>query len=293
MVTVNPHGAAAHRTVLEVVRLSTGYLEERRSESARLDSELLVAHALGLRRIDLYLQYDRPLGDGELDSVRELLRRRGRGEPVAYLTGVREFYGRGFLVNPSVLIPRPETETLVGRAIRAAGGVTAELRIADLGTGSGCIACTLAAELPRVTVIASDVSREALAVAAANADALGVADRVLFVEGEWADGIVPEVDMVVGNPPYVTAAELETLPLDVTHEPRLALAGGADGLDAYRAIFPAVADRCPTASWVGVEIDSRRAGAVGDLARATWPYAEIAVTPDLSGRPRVLEVQPA
>ncbi len=292
MVTANPQGAAP-RTVLEVVRLSTGYLEERGSGSPRLDAELLVAHALGLRRIDLYLQYDRPLGDRELDVVRELLRRRGRGEPVAYLTGVREFYGRSFIVNRSVLVPRPETETLVERAIRAAGGIKAGVRIADLGTGSGCIACTLAAELPRVEVIASDTSREALAVAAANADALGVAGRVLFVEGGWAEGVVGEVDLVVSNPPYVTTAELDGLGADLGHEPRGALDGGADGLDAYRAIFPAVADRCPTAAWVGVEIDSRRAAAVGELARLTWPYAEIKVAPDLGGRPRVLEVTPS
>lgn len=293
MVTANPEGAAAPRTVLEVVRLSTGYLRERGSGSGRLDAELLVAHALGLRRIDLYLQYDRPLGDGELDAVRELLRRRGRGEPVAYLTGVREFYGRSFMVSPSVLVPRPETEALVERAIRAAGGERAELRIADLGTGSGCIACTLAAELPRVTVIASDTSRDALSVAARNAEVLGVAERVLFVEGGWAEGIVGEVDLVVSNPPYVTSAELDALGADVAHEPRVALDGGPDGLDAYRAIFPAVADRCPTAAWVGLEVDSRRAGAVRELARITWPYAEIGVSADLSGRPRVLEVRPA
>jgi release factor glutamine methyltransferase len=293
MMTARPEGPAAPRTVLEVVRLSTGYLQERGSESARLDSELLVAHALGLRRIDLYLQYDRPLGDRELDAVRELLRRRGRGEPVAYLVGAREFYGRSFIVNPSVLVPRPETESLVERAIRAAGGTRSALRIADLGTGSGCIACTLAAELPGVEVIASDTSREALAVAAANADALGVAGRVLFVEGGWGEGIVGEVDIVVSNPPYVTTTDLDSLPADLSHEPRLALDGGADGLDAYRAIFSAVADRSPAAAWIGLEIDSRRADAVRDLARTTWPYAEIAVSPDLSGRPRVLEVRPA
>ena len=292
MASPPPQGPGAARTVLEVVRLSTGYLSDRGSESARLDAELLIGHALRLQRIDLYLQYDRPLDDAELDSVRELLRRRGRGEPVAYLTGRREFFGRSFRVSPAVLIPRPETETLVERALREAGGREAELSIADLGTGSGCVACTLAAELPQATVIASDASREALAVAAENVEALGVTSRVLLVEGGWADGLVGEVDLVVSNPPYVTSTEMETLSRDVGFEPRLALDGGPDGLDAYRSIFSAVAERCPHARWVGVEVDSRQVIAITDLAASAWPGAALKVVTDLAGRPRVVEIRP-
>lgn len=292
MASPTPQGPGPARTVLEVVRLSTGYLEDRGSESARLDAELLIGHALALQRIDLYLQYDRPLEDAELDSVRELLRRRGRGEPVAYLTGRREFYGRSFRVSPAVLIPRPETETLVQLALRAAEGPEAGLRIADLGTGSGCVACTLAAELPGATIIASDLSREALAVAVENAEALGVASRVLLVEGDWADGLVGEVDLVVSNPPYVTSADMELLPRDLGYEPRLALDGGPDGLDAYRSIFAAVAESCPKVRWVGVEIDSRQVVAVTDLAGSSWPGASLTVVTDLAGRPRVVEVRP-
>jgi release factor glutamine methyltransferase len=277
--------------VLDVVRLSTAYLAEHGSDSARLDAELLVAHALGVGRLDVYLQFDRPLDDAELAGIRELLRRRGSGEPIAHITGRREFYGRSFLVTPAVLIPRPETETLADRAIGAArerGGV---LRIADLGTGSGCLACTLAAELPGATVIASDVSPAALAVAAANAAALGVAERVLFVEGGWADGLVADLDLVVSNPPYVTTAEMDELPRDVGFEPRLALDGGPDGLDAYRALLPAVAEHAPGAWWVGLEVDSRRADPVTDLARALWPSASIRLVADLAGRPRVVEIR--
>lgn len=290
MVSTPPRGSSGARTVLEVVRLSTAYLQDRGSESARLDSELLVAHALGLRRIDVYLQYDRPLSDPELDTVRDLLRRRGRGEPVAYLTGAREFYGRTLRVTPDVLVPRPETEVLVQRALNAVGGRGSTLRIADLGTGSGCVACTLAAELPRASVIGSDLSRAALRVAAANAEALGVADRVLLIEGGWAEGLVEGVDLVVSNPPYVTSEEMEALPRDVTFEPGIALNGGADGLDAYRDIFAAVAERAPGVRWVGVEVDGRRAVAVTELARGTWPAATITITPDLAGQPRVVEV---
>ena len=283
-----PDGA---RTVLEVVRLSTTYLSEHGSDSARLDAELLVAHALGIERLGVYLQYDRPLADHDLAIIRALLRQRGRGEPIAHLTGRREFYGRNFRVTPAVLIPRPETETLVERALAVAREQSGELRIADLGTGSGCLACTLAAELPGATVIASDLSAAALAVAAENAEALGVAGRVLFVEGGWAEGLVAGLDLVVSNPPYITSAEMEELPRDVTFEPRLALEGGADGLDAYRDLLPAVAERAPGVRWVGLEVDSRRADAVAELSRGIWPEAAIVIVNDLARRPRVVEIR--
>jgi release factor glutamine methyltransferase len=250
-----------------------------------------MAHALEIERLGVYLQYDRPLADDELDTVRTLLRRRGRGEPIAHLTGRREFYGRSFRVSPAVLIPRPETETLVERALKVAREQGGELRIADLGTGSGCLACTLAAELPGATVIASDLSAAALTVAAENAEALGVAGRVLFVEGGWTEGLVADLDLVVSNPPYVTSAEIEELPRDVTFEPRLALDGGPDGLDAYRDLLPAVALRAPRVSWVGLEVDSRRADAVAEISRRVWPEAAIVIVDDLTRRPRVVEIR--
>ena len=291
MASTSPGGPDGARTVPDVVRLSTTYLSEHGSDSARLDSELLMAHALGIERLGVYLQYDRPLDDHELDTIRTLLRRRGRGEPIAHLTGRREFYGRSFRVTPAVLIPRPETETLVERALKVAREQGGELRIADLGTGSGCLACTLAAELPGATVIASDLSAAALAVAAENAEALGVAGRVLFVEGSWTEGLVADLDLVVSNPPYITSAEMEELPRDVTFEPRLALDGGADGLDAYRDLLPAVAERAPGGCWGGLEGDSRRADAVAELSRGIWPEAAIVIVDDLSRRPRVVEIR--
>jgi release factor glutamine methyltransferase len=291
MASTSPGGPDGARTVLDVVRLSTTYLSEHGSDSARLDSELLVAHALGIERLGVYLQYDRPLADHDLDTIRTMLRRRGRGEPIAHLTGRREFYGRSFRVTPAVLIPRPETETLVERALKVAREQGGEVRIADLGTGSGCLACTLAAELPGATVIASDLSAAALAVAAENAEALGVAGRVLFVEGGWTEGLVADLDLVVSNPPYVTSAEMDELPRDVACEPRLALDGGADGLDAYRDLLPAVAERAPGVCWVGLEVDSRRADAVAELSRGIWPAAAIVIVDDLSHRPRVVEIR--
>ena len=232
-----PEVASTPPTLIDVVRLSTTYLGDHGSTSARLDSELLCAQALGLRRIDLYLQFDRPLDEHELSAIRELVRRRGKGEPVAYITGTREFYGRPFAVTRDVLVPRPDTETLVQRAVaflRARTG--AELRVADLGTGSGCIAITLAAEVPGMSVTATDVSAAALDVARANAERLEVPGT--FVESSWADALDGTFDLVVSNPPYVTTAELDAVDRDVRDfEPHGALLGGEDGLDAYRALL--------------------------------------------------------
>src|SRR5438132_5400655 len=165
-----PEARAASRTLLDVVRLSTTYLGEHGSSSPRLDAELIAAHALGVRRLDVYLQFDRVLAGGELEPLRELIRRRGAGEPVAYIIGEREFYSRTFSVSPEVLIPRPETETLVECALRRMQQADSpSLHVADLGTGSGCIAVTLAAERAGARLVATDVSAAALELAARNA----------------------------------------------------------------------------------------------------------------------------
>ncbi|MGA8415333.1 MAG: peptide chain release factor N(5)-glutamine methyltransferase [Candidatus Dormiibacterota bacterium] len=285
-----PEVATAPPTLIDVLRLSTTYLGDHGSSSARLDSELLCAQALGLRRLDLYLQFDRPLDAEELTSIRELVRRRGRGEPVAYITGTREFYGRPFTVTPDVLVPRPDTETLVERAttfLRARPG--AELRVADLGTGSGCIAITVAAEIPGMQVVATDVSPAALEVARANAAELGV--DVSFMECSWADGLDGRFDLIVSNPPYVTTEELEAVDRDVRDfEPRGALLGGDDGLDAYRALLTSVRDNVTTARLM-LEVDPRHAQGVAALVSATLAGAVTSEVPDLTGRTRVLDVE--
>lgn len=282
---------------MEVVRLSTGYLKAHGSGSPRLDADLLAASALGIRRLDLYLQFDRPLDGAQLSAIRELVRRRGEGEPVAYITGEREFYGRRFSVSTAVLIPRPETETLVDLALKRIRAVSQDgstPRIADLGTGSGCVALTLAAEIPAATVVATDISEAALAVADANAHRLDVAGRVELVAGSWADPLRGrEFDVVVSNPPYIPSAELAGLAGDVRdHEPALALDGGADGLDAYRALLASLAAVLAPAGWAAVEIDIRAAASVSTLARdALGSGLRILGHDDLSGRPRVLSFE--
>lgn len=275
---------AAVPTLIDVVRLSTSFLAQRGSDTARLDAELLTAHSLGLRRLDLYLQHDRPLREEELEPVRALLRRRAQGEPVAYLIGEREFYGRAFTVTPAVLIPRPDTETLVEAALRHGAR-----RIADIGTGSGCIAVTMAAELPDAHVVATDVSPEALDVARGNAARHGVDDRIEFVQGAWTQPLrdMAPFDMLLSNPPYVTEAELAELAVDVrNYEPHGALVAGEDGMEAYRAILR---DAPPNPRYVAFEVDPRRAVQVASLVAEKWPHATTRCIKDLTDRDRVVE----
>lgn len=227
--------AAAPRTVAEMLALARPFLANKGIEKPRLEAELLVAHALGLSRLDLYLALDRPIAAGELEAARALLVRRSKGEPTAYLTGQREFYGRRFAVSPACLIPRPETELIVDLA-RAALAGRSGVRVADLGTGSGCLAITLALELDSADVVASDVSPQALELARANAQRL--AARVEFHEG---DGLAPLAEarpagyaLLVSNPPYVDPAERAALPREVgEHEPALALFAPAGQPDAW------------------------------------------------------------
>jgi release factor glutamine methyltransferase len=283
---------------MEVVRLSTGYLQSHGSGSPRLDAELLAATALGLRRLDLYLQFDRPLEEAQLGAIRALVRRRGEGEPVAYLTGEREFHGRAFIVTADVLIPRPETETLVEVTLARARSISADgagLLIADVATGSGCIAVTLAAELPGARVVATDISAAALSVAGRNATRLGVVERVELRQGSWAEPLAGDsFDIVVANPPYVRTGEIATLARDVRdHEPAGALDGGDDGLDAYRALLPALPPVLGDGGWVAVEIDIHAAASVAELGLASLGRVSSSEHADLTGRPRVVSFDTA
>ncbi|MDQ6918845.1 MAG: peptide chain release factor N(5)-glutamine methyltransferase [Candidatus Dormibacteraeota bacterium] len=226
-------------TLLEVLKRATGYLETHGSASPRLDAEVLLAHVLGLRRLDLYLQFDRPLDEAQLAPYRELTARRGQGQPVAYLTGHREFMALDFTVTPAVLVPNPDTEVLVQRAVdwgRLRGG--GPLRFADVGTGSGCIAIAVAHYLPEATVDATDSSEGALKVAAANAERLGVADRVRFLCGDLAEPLAERYDALLANLPYVV--EGAVLPAEVTAQPGIALFGGSALVNRLLQAAPAL-----------------------------------------------------
>jgi len=278
----------AQRSVLEVLRLSAAYLSDHGSDSARLDAEMLMAHALAIRRLDVYLQFDRPLDAEKLGLVRELVRRRGRGEPIAYIIGTREFFSRTFMVTPDVLIPRPETETLVEAVLDRARTNPAP-RIADFGTGSGCIGVTLAAEIPGAHIVAVDASEEALVVARHNALLHEVGERVAFAHGDWATAVDGRFDVAVSNPPYVTSAELAALERNVRDfEPAHALHGGGDGLDAYRALLATLPEHVGPGALIALEVDPRRAQAVAALVKARLLAVDVEVVDDLARRPRVV-----
>jgi release factor glutamine methyltransferase len=285
-----PEVASAAPILIDVLRLSTTYLGEHGSSSARLDSELLCAQALGIRRLDLYLQFDRPLDEHELSAIRELIRRRGKGEPVAYITGTREFYGRPFTVTSDVLIPRPDTETIVERALLALRAVDGRpARVADLGTGSGCIAITLAAEVPDTDVVATDISAAALEVARANAERLDV--NAAFIACSWADALDGHFDLIVSNPPYVTTSELAGVDRDVRDfEPHGALLGGVDGLDAYRALLASLRAHVTTSRLL-LEVDPRRSADVSAMVEATLPGMRVSTVADLTGRTRAIDAE--
>ena len=227
-------------TLLRMLQWTTEYFRSKGAESPRLEAELLLAHTLGVSRISLYVQYERPMEPGERERYRAVVRRRGRGEPVAYILGKREFWSLEFEVGPGVLVPRPDTETLVSRALELAREMRptdeSALRIAEVGTGSGCIGVALASELPDAIVWAGDIAPEPLRVAPLNAERAGVGQRMHVLESNgllplWeASGSMP-FDLIVSNPPYLRDDEFPGLMRDVRDfEPRHALTAGPDGL---------------------------------------------------------------
>lgn len=229
-------------TVLETIQRSTEFLAGKGIESARLQSELLVGHALGLGRMQLYLQFERPLAPGEIERIRDYVRRRGRREPVQYILGEVEFMGLRLKSDRRALIPRPETELLVETAVSILGGAPA--RALDLGTGSGAIALALAAAWSATEVTAVDSSREALDLARENAAATGLSGRVSFLLSDWFQALPAGVryNLILANPPYLSADEVAAAPPEVReHEPASALGsvcGGRAHLDLILAAAP-------------------------------------------------------
>lgn len=269
-------------TPLQLVGWTARYFGEHGIASARLDAELLLAHVLGVRRIDLYLDFERPVSEGERERFRERVRARAQKRiPVAYLTGVREFWSRPFQVTPEVLVPRPETETLV-----RAGLDLAPRRVLEVGVGSGAVIGALAVELPELRAVGTERSRAALAVARSNLEALDVADRVALVCADVMRGIGGRFDLLISNPPYLTRAELESVPPEVQHEPRQALDGGEDGLDFVRQLAEQAAHRVPDGH-AAIEVGAGQAAAASEILRAAGAR-ETAVHRDLAGVERVV-----
>lgn len=283
-------------TVSALLRTTRDLLAQRGLESPRLDGELLLGHVLGLSRTQLYMYGDREVDTEQRDAFRELVRRRLRGEPIAYLLGRRGFWNLELRVDPRVLIPRPETEHVVEQVLAyTAGRKYAPWKIVDVGTGSGALALALASELPNATVVAIDASADALAVAAQNAELLGLRDRVKLVRGDLLEPIVragARVHIVVSNPPYVgedDGAELEAGVRD--HEPHMALFAGRDGLALIKRLLPQTAAVLEPGGLFVCEHGTAQGEAVRALAAPH--FASVRTERDLAGHDRLLRAQAA
>jgi release factor glutamine methyltransferase len=272
-------------TVGEVVRRSTAYLADRGVDTPRLDAELLLGNALGLSRLELYLEHDRPLEPSELDACREAVARRGRREPAAYILGEWGFRRLTLKVDRRALVPRPETEVVVDVCLELLTSAP-NPRVLDLGTGSGAIALAIADEHPGAAVTALDVSPDALELASENAGRTGLAGRVSFVHGDFAQHL-PDgpFDLIVSNPPYVAQGELAAADAEVRDwEPREALLGG---LAEARAIASAALGVLQPGGALVLEAAEQRAEATAEALRKIG-YQDVTVVDDLAGRPRVV-----
>jgi release factor glutamine methyltransferase len=277
-------------TIREVLDWTTQDFAGRGIDSPRLDAELLVAKALDMDRVGLYLDLNRPLMDQERSAIRPLVARRREREPVAYILGHRDFYGRRFEVSPDVLIPRPDTETLVEHALECIPEDTA-CRVLDVGTGSGAIAVTIAAERPLSLLTATDISDAALAVASRNAERHEVHSRIRFERADLLSG-AEQYDVIVSNPPYITQSEMASLQAEVReHEPVIALEAGEDGLDVVRALLAAAEPATATGAQLLIEVGAGQAASVVDFAAEHAAWQSVAVYPDLNRIERVVHLR--
>ena len=278
-------------STLDFLNRARAYLERHEADSPRLDAEVLLAQVLDCTRLDLYVRYDRPLCTEEVECYRTLIQDRGRGVPVAYLTGRREFYSLDFAVSPRVLIPRPETEHLVEAAL----GVLApdqEALVMDVGTGSGCVGIAVARNRPRIEVIATDVSGEALETAAHNARRLHVEERFFPVQADILEAFQladrgRSIQVLLSNPPYIPADDMESLPRDVRdHEPRSALCPGETGTEFHEALLAGAVRVLGPGGALYMEVGLGQEGRVAAAVQEALGNVEI--LKDLAGISRIV-----
>ena len=266
-------------TIRALLAWTTDFLKSKGNDEAKREAELLLAHVLGCKRVDLFVRFEEQPTDADRAKFRELIQRRVAGWPVAYLVGVRDFYLLSFEVEPAVLIPRPDTEALVLEALRRLKPLAAPA-VLDVGTGSGCIAVSLAHQKKDARVTATDISPDALAVARRNAGKNGVAERITFLQGDLFAPLAPgsTFDLVASNPPYIAQSEFASLAPDVReHEPRVALDGGPDGLAFYRRIAAGVSPFLKPGGSLLLEVGYTQADAVRGLL-AERPELELGAT---------------
>lgn len=292
---------AAPWTVKRLLEWTSGYFNARGLDAPRLSAELLLSHVLGVPRIRLYTDFDKPVGDPALSQFRELVRRAGKHEPIAYLTGKAHFFNMELEVGPGVLIPRPETETLVENVlqfVRHATGFETP-RVLDLCTGSGCIAAAIAQQLKMADVVAVERSDAAIAYARRNIDKLGLAERITLLQGDLYQPLkgLPDprpFDLIVSNPPYIASGVIPTLDANVRdYEPMEALDGGEDGLDVHRRILAEAPAHLAEGGHLFLEIAYDQGEKALELAKTIPGLADAKILKDYGGRDRVLSAHKA
>ncbi|MFA5906978.1 MAG: peptide chain release factor N(5)-glutamine methyltransferase [Desulfobacula sp.] len=283
-------------TLMEILSRTESYFKEHSVDSPRLTAELLLAHCLGLRRLDLYLQYDRPLQQNELSTYKALIRRRIQNEPVAYIMGEKGFFESDFEVARGVLIPRPETEILVEEALKilnTGSGHPGAKRVFELGTGSGAIVVSLAKAAPCHLYMANDISLSALGIAKKNA-CRTAGNRIRFFAGDWFSPVKirPGFDLIVSNPPYIPLADIQGLAPEIRkYEPKIALDGGDDGLLCFRAIFRDAHRHLVPGGILLLEMGFDQKESLENLLNFHPEYESIEFIKDLSGHNRVAKIK--
>ncbi|MBI4795304.1 MAG: peptide chain release factor N(5)-glutamine methyltransferase [Deltaproteobacteria bacterium] len=287
-------------TIMEVLRWTTDYFQEKGVSEPRASAEVLLAHSLNLTRLDLYLRYDQPLTPEELARFKDLVVRRRAGEPVAYIVGHKEFWSLDFLMTPAVLIPRPETETLIDAVLQVFKQTTENKKqktenwCLEVGIGSGAIIIALARELPRTRWVGVDISAPALMVAQENARRHEVAERIFFLRANLLAALHPgpRFNLMVANLPYVPRPVWEELPKDIKEfEPREALLGGEDGLDLIRPLVQAAPGILQPGGWLALEVADGQAPKVAELVEQTGEFEQIEKIPDYLGVKRVIRAR--
>ncbi len=278
-------------TVLRVITWTTEHFQKKGVSSPRLESEVLLAHLLGIDRMGLYLNYDRPLKEEERTAYREMIQRRIAGEPVAYIVGYREFWSMRFSVSPECLIPRPETEHLVEEGVRIGKGLRSPLRVLEIGHGCGAVAVALAKELEEARIVATDISPGALSLAQENAGAHGVGERIRFVLGNLFPPGEGPFDLICSNPPYIPTEEVLQLAPEVRdYEPLTSLNGGEDGLRFFREIAEGAPGFLVEGGWLLLELGQGQDQQVSAILQERG-FVHIDLIPDYAGIKRVIRAQ--
>ena len=274
-------------TLLEVLQSTTAYFTNHKIENPRLNAEQLLAHTLRLSRMDLYLEFERNLAENELGPLRDLVKRRGQGEPLQHLLGTVEFCGHTFAIDKRAMVPRPETEELVELLLAEISGQKSEIRILDVGTGSGVIGLSLAVKFPQANVCAIDISEDALSLARENAAQLRLTERVRFQKSDLLENVSERFDLIVANLPYISMQNRHLLAREVLHDPEVALFGGSSGDELVRELIEQAPAHLEPGGLLALEIGLGQAEGLSDFLRQK-NYHDIELKKDYSGISRFL-----